>query len=41
MAYWKLEEGQGTTVKNQKGKSYQGNFRGNPIWTLAEIPFAT
>ncbi|MBE8998837.1 patatin-like phospholipase family protein [Nostoc sp. LEGE 12447] len=41
VAYWKLDEGQGTTVKNQTGKSYQGNFRGNPIWTLAEIPFAT
>lgn len=41
VAYWKLDEGQGTTVKNQSGKSYQGNFRGNPIWTLAEIPFAT
>ncbi|MHC5825885.1 MAG: patatin-like phospholipase family protein, partial [Nostoc sp.] len=40
VAYWKLDEGQGTTVKNQTGKSYQGNFRGNPIWTLAEIPFA-
>ncbi|MEG4577397.1 patatin-like phospholipase family protein [Microcoleus sp. N3A4] len=41
VAYWKLDEGQGTTVKNKTGKSYQGNFRGNPIWTLAEIPFAT
>lgn len=41
VAYWKLDDGQGTTVKNQTGKSYQGNFRGNPIWTLAEIPFAT
>lgn len=41
VAYWKLDEGQGTTVKNQSEKSYQGNFRGNPIWTLAEIPFAT
>ncbi len=40
-AYWKLDDGQGTTVKNQTGKSYQGNFRGNPIWSLAEIPFAT
>lgn len=40
VAYWKLDDGQGTTVKNQTGKSYQGNFRGNPIWTLAEIPFA-
>lgn len=41
VAYWKLDEGQGTTVKNKAGKSSQGNFRGNPIWTLAEIPFAT
>ncbi|BDI19821.1 hypothetical protein ANSO36C_56230 [Nostoc cf. commune SO-36] len=46
VAYWRLDDGQGTTVKNQTGKnqtgkSYQGNFRGNPIWTLAEIPFAT
>ncbi|AVH71152.1 patatin-like phospholipase family protein [Nostoc sp. 'Lobaria pulmonaria (5183) cyanobiont'] len=41
VAYWKLDDGQGTTVKNQTGKSYQGNFRGNPIWTLSEIPFAT
>ena len=41
VAYWKIDEGEGTTVKNKTGKSYQGNFRGNPIWTLAEIPFAT
>ena len=41
IAYWKLDDGQGTTVKNQTGKSYQGNFRGNPSWDLAEIPFAT
>ncbi|MEH2068932.1 MAG: patatin-like phospholipase family protein [Nostoc sp.] len=41
VAYWKLDDGQGTTVKNQSGKSYQGNFRGNPSWDLAEIPFAT
>ena len=41
VAYWKLDEGEGTTVKNTSGKSYQGNLRGNPIWTLAEIPFAT
>ncbi|BCL33971.1 patatin-like phospholipase family protein [Nostoc sp. MS1] len=41
VAYWKLNDGQGTTVKNQKGKSYQGNFRGNPSWELAQIPFAT
>ena len=41
VAYWKLDEGQGTTVKNKTGKSYQGNFCGNPTWTLAQIPFAT
>ncbi|BAT54628.1 patatin [Nostoc sp. NIES-3756] len=41
VAYWKLNDGQGTTVKNQKGKSYQGNFRGNPSWELAQISFAT
>ncbi|ABA21243.1 Patatin [Trichormus variabilis ATCC 29413] len=40
VAYWKLDEGQGTTVKNKAGKSYQGNFRGNPSWDLAQIPFA-
>ncbi|MBU7585503.1 MAG: patatin-like phospholipase family protein [Nostoc sp. TH1S01] len=41
VAYWKLDDGEGTTVTNKAGKSYQGNFRGNPSWDLAEIPFAT
>ncbi|MFN6565580.1 MAG: patatin-like phospholipase family protein [Nostoc sp. ChiSLP01] len=41
IAYWKLNDGQGTTVKNQTGKSYQGNFRGKPSWDLAQIPFTT
>ncbi|BAY25360.1 patatin [Calothrix sp. NIES-2100] len=41
IAYWKLDDGEGTTVKNKTGKSYQGNFRGNPSWELAQIPFAT
>lgn len=41
VAYWKLDDGQGTNVKNQTGKSYQGNFRGNPSWELAQIPFVT
>ncbi|MDZ8183983.1 MAG: patatin-like phospholipase family protein [Nostoc sp. ChiSLP02] len=41
VAYWKLNDGQGTTVKNKTGKSFQGNFRGNPSWELAQIPFAT
>lgn len=41
IAYWKLDDGQGTTVSNTLGKSYQGNFRGNPTWELGQIPFAT
>jgi patatin-like phospholipase/acyl hydrolase len=41
VAYWKLDDGEGTTVTNKAGNSYQGNFRGNPSWDLAEIPFAT
>jgi uncharacterized protein len=41
VAYWKLDDGQGTTVKNRIGKSYQGNFRGNPTWELVQIPFST
>lgn len=40
VAYWKLDEGQGTTVKNQTGNSYQGTLRGNPSWDVAQIPFA-
>ncbi|HEY9802770.1 MAG TPA: patatin-like phospholipase family protein [Leptolyngbyaceae cyanobacterium] len=41
VAYWKLNDGQGTTVKNHVGKSYHGNFRGDPSWELAQIPYAT
>lgn len=40
VAYWKLDEGEGRTVKNQIGNSFQGNLRGNPSWDLAQIPFA-
>jgi uncharacterized protein len=40
VAYWKLDEGQGTTVCNQTGNSNQGTLRGNPSWDLAQIPFA-
>ncbi|WP_066424312.1 patatin-like phospholipase family protein [Anabaena sp. 4-3] len=39
VAYWKLDEGEGKTVKNQTGNSYKGNLRGNPTWDLANIPF--
>lgn len=41
VAYWKLNDGQGTTAKNHVGKSYQGNLRGNPSWEVAQIPYAT
>ncbi|MBD2194873.1 MULTISPECIES: patatin-like phospholipase family protein [Calothrix] len=41
VAYWKLDDGQGTSVENQTGNSFKGNFRGNPTWDLAQIPFAT
>ncbi|BAZ54035.1 patatin [Nostoc sp. NIES-4103] len=41
VAYWKLDEGQGTTVRNQAGSVHNGNLRGNPSWEIAQIPFAT
>ncbi|MBD2438925.1 patatin-like phospholipase family protein [Nostoc sp. FACHB-110] len=41
IAYWKLDDGEGSSVKNQTGNSLKGNFRGNPTWDLAQIPFAT
>ncbi|MBE9208860.1 patatin-like phospholipase family protein [Nostoc sp. LEGE 06077] len=41
MAYWKIDEGEGTTINNQTGTAPQGNLRGNPIWDLAQIPFAS
>ncbi|AUT02767.1 patatin [Nostoc sp. CENA543] len=39
VAYWKLDEGGGKTVKNHLGDSYHGTLRGSPIWGLASIPF--
>ncbi|NES99746.1 MAG: patatin [Sphaerospermopsis sp. SIO1G1] len=39
VAYWKLDEGGGKTVKNLVGNSYQGNLQGNPNWELTQIPF--
>jgi len=39
VAYWTLNEGQGTTVKDQTGNGHDGNLRGNPNWNLAELPF--
>ncbi|WP_353929448.1 patatin-like phospholipase family protein [Okeanomitos corallinicola TIOX110] len=39
VAYWKLDEGEGKTVKNLVGSSYQGSLHGDPSWDLAGIPF--
>ena len=39
VAYWKLDEGEGTTVRNQTGNVHNGTLRGNPTWDLAHIPF--
>ncbi|MEH2266216.1 patatin-like phospholipase family protein [Nostoc sp.] len=41
VAYWKLNEGQGTTVKDQTANAHNGTLRGNPSWNLAEIPLRT
>ncbi|MEH2073172.1 MAG: patatin-like phospholipase family protein [Nostoc sp.] len=41
VAYWKLNEGQGTTVKDQTANAHNGTLRGNPSWDLAEIPLGT
>jgi uncharacterized protein len=40
VAYWKLNEGQGSTVRDQTGNGYDGTLHGNPTWDLAQIPFA-
>ncbi|MHC5595008.1 MAG: patatin-like phospholipase family protein [Nostoc sp.] len=39
VAYWTLNEGQGTSVKDQTGNGHDGNLRGNPNWDVAELPF--
>ncbi|MEH1788432.1 patatin-like phospholipase family protein [Nostoc sp.] len=39
VAYWALNEGQGTTVKDQTVNGHDGNLRGNPNWDLAQLPF--
>jgi patatin-like phospholipase/acyl hydrolase len=41
VAYWKLNEGQGVTVKDQTVNANNGTLRGNPSWGLAEIPLGT
>ncbi|MBX9256323.1 patatin-like phospholipase family protein [Desmonostoc muscorum CCALA 125] len=39
VAYWPLNEGEGTTVKDQTVNAHNGTLHGNPSWDLAEIPF--
>ncbi len=39
VAYWALNEGQGTSVKDQTENGHNGNLRGNPNWGVAQLPF--
>nr|AGZ05269.1 patatin-like protein [Nostoc sp. 152] len=41
VAYWPLNEGQGTTVKDQTGNAYDGNLRGDPSWNIVQLPSRT
>ncbi|WP_292867170.1 patatin-like phospholipase family protein [Nostoc sp. LPT] len=39
VAYWTLNEGQGTSVKDQTGNGHDGKLRGNPSWDVVKLPF--
>jgi patatin-like phospholipase/acyl hydrolase len=39
VAYWTLNEGEGTAIRDQTGNGYDGKLHGNPTWDLAEFPF--
>ncbi|WP_445627745.1 patatin-like phospholipase family protein [Nostoc sp. DSM 114167] len=39
VAYWMLNEGEGSTVKDQTENTHNGTLHGNPSWGLAQIPF--
>ncbi|MEH2155318.1 patatin-like phospholipase family protein [Nostoc sp.] len=39
VAFWALNEGQGTTVKDQTINGHDGKLRGNPNWDIAQLPF--
>ncbi len=39
VAYWRLNEGQGKTVKDQIGNGYHGKLHGNPRWDLCQSPY--
>jgi predicted acylesterase/phospholipase RssA len=40
VAYWRLNEGEGTTVQDQSGNTHNGTLYGNPSWNLAQVLFA-
>jgi uncharacterized protein len=40
VAYWTLNEGKGTTVRDRTRNAHHGKLRGNPTWDLAQLPFA-
>ncbi|MGJ5674783.1 MAG: patatin-like phospholipase family protein [Nostochopsis sp.] len=40
VAYWILNEGEGTTIRDQTGNGHNGKLRGNPSWNFTQIPFA-
>lgn len=40
VAYWALNEGEGTTIRDLTGNAHEGNLLGNPSWDLAQIPLA-
>jgi patatin-like phospholipase/acyl hydrolase len=39
VAYWTLNEAEGTTIRDETGNGYDGKLHGNPTWDLAELPF--
>ncbi|MFL9458765.1 LamG-like jellyroll fold domain-containing protein [Tolypothrix bouteillei VB521301_2] len=38
VAYWRLDDGSGATVRDHTANAHNGKLRGNPKWNLAEIP---
>jgi uncharacterized protein len=39
VAYWKLNEGQGTIVQDSSAQPYNGTVHGNPQWVSTPVPF--
>lgn len=39
VAYWPLNEAQGTTVNDQTANAFNGTLHGNPSWDIAQLPF--